>query len=85
MRYAVFIHDSLVPLAPKSAIERRRLMELIRLLGDHPFTRGDFREADPDGRNREVKIVGRYSVSWWADHAVKEIKVTNIQLADARS
>ncbi len=84
MRYDVFIHDSLVPLAPKSGIERRLLMELIRSLGEHPFTRGDFTELDPDGRGREVKIVGRYAVSWWADHAAKEIKVTNIQLADAR-
>jgi len=73
-----------VPLAPKSGIERRLLMELIRSLGEHPFAPGDFRESDADGRGREVKIVGRYAVSWWVDHAVKEVKITNIQLADTR-
>ncbi len=58
------------------------IMELIRSLGTRPFTAGDFKEVDPDGRSREVKIVGRYAVMWWADHAAKEIKVINIQLAD---
>lgn len=84
MRYAVYVHDSLVPLAPKSGVERKRLMELIRLLGEQTFTCGDFVESDPDGRSREVKVVERYAVSWWADHAAGEIKVTNIQLADVR-
>ena len=57
-------------------------MEFVRWLGEHPFIQGDYTESDEVGQRREVKIVGRYAVTFWADHAVKEVKVTNIQIAD---
>jgi hypothetical protein len=37
--------------------------------------------ADDVGRSLEVKIVGPYAITYWADHAVKEIKVINVEPA----
>jgi len=57
-------------------------MKFIRSLADHPNTAGDFTEKDNAGRPVQVKIIGRYAITYWADHAVSEIKVTHIKLAD---
>jgi hypothetical protein len=31
------------------------------------------------------KVIGRYALTFWADHAVSEIKVTHIKLADQKT
>jgi hypothetical protein len=30
----------------------------------------------------QIKIIGDYALTYWADHPVKEVKVTKIELAD---
>jgi hypothetical protein len=57
-------------------------MKFIRSLAGNPHTAGDFTEKDNGGRIVQVKVVGRYAVTFWADHAVSEIKVTHIKSAD---
>ena len=37
---------------------------------------------DGVGRALEVKIIGAHAVTFWADHAAKEIKVIQVQLTD---
>jgi hypothetical protein len=51
-------------------------------LAADPHARGDFVEQDEVGRTVQVKIVGRFAITFWADHAVAEIKVTHIKPAD---
>jgi hypothetical protein len=58
------------------------MMKFIRSLADNPNTAGDFTETDNSGRMVQVKVIGRYAVTFWADHAVSEIKVTHIKSAD---
>ncbi|HTV40191.1 MAG TPA: hypothetical protein VMF08_06435 [Candidatus Sulfotelmatobacter sp.] len=57
-------------------------MKFIRSLADNQNALGDFSEKDEMGRTVQVKIVGGYAVSYWADHPVSEIKVTHIKSAD---
>ncbi|MBC8097362.1 MAG: hypothetical protein H7Y43_16275 [Akkermansiaceae bacterium] len=57
-------------------------MRFIRSLAENPNAVGDFKETDNVGRVVQVKIIGRYAVTFWADDAVAEVKVTHIQSAD---
>lgn len=80
--YAVFINEQALAVAPRLGTQRESVMQFIRLLADNPNTAGDFTEKDNGGRIIQVKVVGRYAVTFWADHAVSEIKVTHIKSAD---
>ena len=62
--------------------DREHLLGLLRQLGRDPFQHGDFSERDLSGRELEGVIIRRYAVLFWADHAVKEVKVTDIRRAD---
>jgi hypothetical protein len=80
--YAVFIHERALAAVPKSGAMMREIMAFIRKLADNPNTQGDFSEQDETGRVIQVKVVGRYAVTFWADHPVCEVKVTHIKPAD---
>ena len=80
--YAVFIHEQALAAVPKSVATAREVMAFIRRLADNPNTQGDFSEQDETGRAIQVKIVGRYAVTFWPDHSVCEVKVTHIKAAD---
>ncbi len=80
--YAIYINEAVLASAPKSGWQREKVMSFIRSLADNPNTIGDFSEKDGAGRIVQVKVIGRYALTFWADHAVSEIKVTHIKLAD---
>lgn len=79
--YSVFIHESVLLETPRS---RARIMTFIRALGTDPFQRGDYAERDDSGREVEVKILGDHAVTFWTDHAAREVKVVSVQIADGR-
>jgi uncharacterized protein (UPF0210 family) len=81
--YAVYINEAALATAPRSGSQRRKMMEFVNSLGENPFTHGDFSEVDGAGRTVQVKVVGRYAVTFWADHAVSEVKITHIKPADS--
>ena len=80
--YAVFINEQALAAAPRSGMQRESVMKFIRSLADNPNTAGDFVEKDNAGRVVQVKVIGSYAVTFWADHAVSEIKVTHIKSAE---
>ncbi len=80
--YAVYINEATLSSAPRSGPQRKYLVEFIRLLAVNPNSPGDFSDQDDTGRTIQVKLVGRHAVTFWADHAVAEIKVTHIKSAD---
>ncbi|MEM9079719.1 MAG: hypothetical protein AAGC74_03400 [Verrucomicrobiota bacterium] len=61
---------------------REVVRRFVESLKENPETLGDFRQKDETMRDIEVKIVGGQAVFYWADHAVKEVKVVDIQNAD---
>jgi hypothetical protein len=80
--YAIYINEAALASAPRSGSQREKLMRFIRSLAENVSREGDFSEEDHTGRTVQVKIVGRYAVTFWVDHAVSEVKVTHIKLAD---
>jgi len=73
--YRVFldfeVHDLIRPIrGPR----KREIVNFLRALEENPFLHGDL-QTRRDGRDIEVKVFGKYSLLYWADHAVKEIKV----------
>ncbi|MSU57896.1 MAG: hypothetical protein EXS35_06890 [Pedosphaera sp.] len=80
--YAVYINEAALASAPRSGSQRQLVMRFVRALADNPFTTGDFSEKDESGRTIQVKVVGRFAITFWANHADCEVKVTHIKLAD---
>lgn len=80
--YAVYINQAALDSAPKSGTQRKLVMDFVRSLAENPNFTGDFSEKDDTDRTLYVKVVGRFAVTFWADHAVCEVKVTHIKPAD---
>jgi hypothetical protein len=80
--YAVYLHERIHSRRPLSGRKRDKVMRFVRELADDPFRRGDYQDKDSAGHELQVKIVGGEAITYWADHAVKEIKIINIQPAD---
>ncbi len=61
------------------AAERQRLDEVFQLLADNPFLSGDYQEHDAEDRRLEVLLKGRFLLTFWTDHAVKEVRVVRVE------
>jgi hypothetical protein len=83
MEYEVYLRaEAFEFLRRRHGDERSRLLRLLHELGRDPYRRGDFSERDLSGRDVQVLIFQRYAISYWADHAVKELKVIDVRYAD---
>jgi hypothetical protein len=80
--YRVMVAREILTQAKPSMSERRRLLALLDSLASDPFQAGDFQEDDGEGRPVQVRVIGRYALTFWADHAAKEVKVTKMIQAD---
>jgi hypothetical protein len=54
------------------------LEQLDGLVAD-PFAVSDAHVSDDDGRDLQIKIAGRFIITYWPDHAVKEVRVLAIE------
>jgi len=82
--YKVLITHEVLSLPRPSAPEQQKILSFLDSLSGNPFQPGDYGERDEAGRAVQIKIVGRYALTFWADHAVSEVKVTKIEKADRR-
>lgn len=77
--YAVFLnrpsHEALIRL---KGAKRRAVDKFIDYLSDNPFEEGDFSEYDKVGRTVRCKIIRDLAITYYADHAVKELKVIEL-------
>ena len=60
---------------------RKEISEFLRSLKLDPFQKGDFQKV-VRGREAEVKVFGKYSVYYWADHPVREVKIIELLKSD---
>jgi len=81
-RYDVYMHLALLEQMPKSGAQRRRIMDFIFSLRDHPHALGDYTDKDTTLRAREVKLIGDYAVTYWVDSPVKAVMVVDVRPAD---
>jgi len=83
MDYEVYLRtEAFEFLRHRHSDERNRLLKLLHQLGRDPYRRGDFSERDLNGREIQVLIFQRYAITYWPDHAVKELKVIDVRYAD---
>jgi len=61
--------------------ERAILWNYFDALGRDPFQPFDFTEIIAD-REMSVKILNRHAITYWVDHAVKEVKIVALRDAD---
>jgi hypothetical protein len=80
--YDVFVHFGLLDRVPKTGVQRQRIMDFIHSLYEHPYTAGDFTDRDASQRDREVKVIGDYAITYWVDSPVKTVMVVDIRRAD---
>ena len=59
--------------------ERRKLDELFDFPVENPHFAGDYQENDQDGRTVEVIRRGRFLVTFWSDHAVREVRAVRVE------
>ena len=82
-RYNVFLRfEAIEALKATGGLQRKQLSTYIDQLGNNPDSAGDYTERDDTDRIIEIKVVGQYAITFWADHAAEEIKVVDIRRAD---
>lgn len=62
-----------------SRVDQRRLGVILDELKANPFRRGDLQEQDAAGRVCEILIVVDWIVTYWADHAAKEMRLVRLE------
>ena len=58
--------------------EQQRLAKVCRVLASLPFPEGDYVTKDHDGRFLQNILIEDWVVTYWPDHAVKELRITEI-------
>lgn len=80
--YSVFVESGVAEsLLRLKAQDWERLLRLFQQLRANPFVDGDYVERDDIGRLIQVLLIGRHAVVFWADHAVKEVKILDLKSA----
>lgn len=57
-------------------------MKFVRSLADNPYQPGDYTDYDESQRERQIRIVGDYAITYWVDAPVKVVMVVGAELAD---
>ena len=80
--FEVYTHRDVLEVLPKARADRRKILQYLDLLSRSPYTPGDFKEKDATLREREVKVIGKYALSYWVDVPVKIVMVVSLVPAD---
>ncbi len=80
--YRVLITDAILEFSRIRKRDRDEIRMFLRSLRSNPYQEGDHVELDEVDRILHVNIVGKIALTYWADHAAKEVKVTNVRSAD---
>jgi hypothetical protein len=59
--------------------QREELIRVMRFLASDPHQQGETSFRDSTMRDIQKKRFGRWLISFWAGHAVKELRVVGIQ------
>lgn len=75
MDYTVFVNLEVAEsIRAVRGRHKRNILDFLKAVGRSSFTTGDL-QTDRDGRMVQIKVFGPYSLAYWPDHAVKEVKV----------
>jgi len=76
------MHLGLLDAVPKRGVQRKKIMDFIRGLREHPDAPGDFTDKDSSLRERQIKVIGDYAITYWLDAPVRIVVVVDIRPAD---
>ena len=62
-----------------TAKQRLEVFGIIRRLLQNPNASGDWQALAEDGRELEVKVFGRWQITYWLDSPVWELRVVEVQ------
>ncbi len=62
-----------------SKARQRKLIGLLYQLTDSPSQIGDYSESDETGREVQFILVRDLLIAFWADHAVRELRIVEIE------
>ena len=80
--YRVLVCIEVLRLEKPSRRDRDLMLSFLGGLARNPRGKGGYEERDDVGRTVGIKILGHYARTYSADHAVREVKLTKIELAD---
>ena len=66
-------------LSTLSKRKQQRVVILLFRLAEHPNQPGDYNSRDDSGRHVQHLEVGEFVISYWPDHAVRELRITDIE------
>lgn len=58
---------------------RRRTIDQIARIAENPFTLGNFEVIDSHGRKNQIVVTANVTITYWADHAVKEVRILHVR------
>ena len=58
---------------------QRRLIDLLFRLAEYPHQLGDYASFDECGRHVQHLVAGPLVISYWPDHAVRELRISDIE------
>ncbi len=64
------------------ALQRAKLLRAFDRLARSPNGPGDYQEAGASERLYEVKLLDELLLTWWVDHAAKEVRIVRIESVD---
>ena len=59
--------------------ERKSLLDLFDRLATNPFTESVWTMDDTTGRTHCRIAVGRFLLTYWADHAAREVRIVKLE------
>jgi hypothetical protein len=62
-----------------SQARQRKLIGLLYQLAENPSQIGDYSEPDDTGREIQFILVRDLLVAFWADHAIRELRIVDIE------
>ena len=65
--------------------ERKPIALFLESLEREPRQTGDYQEKDGTLRDIEIKIVGKWSIAYWVDHPVCEVRLSISSSPTARN
>jgi hypothetical protein len=81
--YAVFMRvEAVSALHSLPRPQQQAIARFVDRLAEDPFQQGDYTDRDMTNRELQIKIVGLQAVTFWGDHPVREVKITDIRRAD---
>jgi hypothetical protein len=79
--YAVYLHLELLEIVPKRGRQHKQILQFIRSLAENPFSEGDYTDKDQSLHPRQIKIIGDYAITYWADHPAKTVMIVDVRHA----